>query len=131
MSGLSWGRTHILCTHIWAATLLLHLFSCRQSHSVHTGSYNHGYTNTNTTTVLHIYSNNLKCKYVLAPLLQTSARLRQSLLLFEQHCRRGTMTFVYLLLLCFRMGGIPAKTHKEEKLLIYLGIIDILQSYRY
>lgn len=31
----------------------------------------------------------------------------------------------------FRMGGIPAKTHKEEKLLIYLGIIDILQSYRY
>lgn len=29
------------------------------------------------------------------------------------------------------MGGIPAKTHKEEKLLIYLGIIDILQSYRY
>lgn len=29
------------------------------------------------------------------------------------------------------MGGIPAKTHKEEKLLIFLGIIDILQSYRY
>uniref|UniRef100_A0A7N6AG84 PIPK domain-containing protein n=1 Tax=Anabas testudineus TaxID=64144 RepID=A0A7N6AG84_ANATE len=29
------------------------------------------------------------------------------------------------------MGGIPAKTHKEEKLLIYLGIIDILQSYRF
>lgn len=28
------------------------------------------------------------------------------------------------------MGGIPAKTHKEEKLLIFLGIIDILQSYR-
>uniref|UniRef100_A0A3B4USS7 Phosphatidylinositol-4-phosphate 5-kinase, type I, beta b n=1 Tax=Seriola dumerili TaxID=41447 RepID=A0A3B4USS7_SERDU len=27
------------------------------------------------------------------------------------------------------MGGIPAKTHKEEKLLIFLGIIDILQSY--
>ncbi|XDV53837.1 hypothetical protein PO909_022247 [Leuciscus waleckii] len=27
------------------------------------------------------------------------------------------------------MGGIPAK-HKEEKLLIFLGIIDILQSYR-
>lgn len=33
--------------------------------------------------------------------------------------------------LFFRMGGIPAKTHKEEKLLIFLGIIDILQSYRY
>jgi 1-phosphatidylinositol-4-phosphate 5-kinase len=28
-----------------------------------------------------------------------------------------------------RMGGIPAK-HKDEKLLIFLGIIDILQSYR-
>ncbi|XP_055017978.1 phosphatidylinositol 4-phosphate 5-kinase type-1 beta, partial [Boleophthalmus pectinirostris] len=28
------------------------------------------------------------------------------------------------------MGGIPAKTLKEEKLLIFLGIIDILQSYR-
>ncbi|XP_030620668.1 phosphatidylinositol 4-phosphate 5-kinase type-1 beta [Chanos chanos] len=29
------------------------------------------------------------------------------------------------------MGGIPAKTHRDEKLLIYLGIIDILQSYRF
>lgn len=29
------------------------------------------------------------------------------------------------------MGGIPAKTHREEKLLIFLGIIDILQSYRF
>uniref|UniRef100_A0A8D3CGP5 PIPK domain-containing protein n=1 Tax=Scophthalmus maximus TaxID=52904 RepID=A0A8D3CGP5_SCOMX len=29
------------------------------------------------------------------------------------------------------MGGIPAKTHKEDKLLIFLGIIDILQSYRF
>uniref|UniRef100_A0A672UNI7 Phosphatidylinositol-4-phosphate 5-kinase type 1 beta n=2 Tax=Strigops habroptila TaxID=2489341 RepID=A0A672UNI7_STRHB len=28
------------------------------------------------------------------------------------------------------MGGIPAKTHKEEKLLLFMGIIDILQSYR-
>ncbi|XP_031414092.1 phosphatidylinositol-4-phosphate 5-kinase, type I, beta a isoform X2 [Clupea harengus] len=28
------------------------------------------------------------------------------------------------------LGGIPAK-HKEEKLLIFLGIIDILQSYRF
>ncbi len=31
---------------------------------------------------------------------------------------------------CSRLGGIPAK-HKDEKLLIFLGIIDILQSYRY
>ena len=29
----------------------------------------------------------------------------------------------------FRFGGIPAK-HKDENLLIFLGIIDILQSYR-
>ncbi|KAI2661890.1 Phosphatidylinositol 4-phosphate 5-kinase type-1 beta [Labeo rohita] len=29
------------------------------------------------------------------------------------------------------MGGIPAKTHRDEKLLIFLGIIDILQSYRF
>uniref|UniRef100_A0A3B3BGT5 Phosphatidylinositol-4-phosphate 5-kinase, type I, beta b n=1 Tax=Oryzias melastigma TaxID=30732 RepID=A0A3B3BGT5_ORYME len=29
------------------------------------------------------------------------------------------------------MGGIPARTHKDEKLLIFLGIIDILQSYRF
>nr|XP_020450174.1 phosphatidylinositol 4-phosphate 5-kinase type-1 beta-like isoform X2 [Monopterus albus] len=28
------------------------------------------------------------------------------------------------------MGGIPARTHRDEKLLIFLGIIDILQSYR-
>lgn len=28
-----------------------------------------------------------------------------------------------------RLGGIPAK-HKDENLLIFLGIIDILQSYR-
>ncbi|KAJ7424357.1 Phosphatidylinositol 4-phosphate 5-kinase type-1 beta [Willisornis vidua] len=28
------------------------------------------------------------------------------------------------------MGGIPAKTHKGEKLLLFMGIIDILQSYR-
>ncbi|XP_030624776.1 phosphatidylinositol-4-phosphate 5-kinase, type I, beta a [Chanos chanos] len=30
----------------------------------------------------------------------------------------------------YTMGGIPAK-HKDEKLLIFLGIIDILQSYRF
>nr|XP_005999461.1 PREDICTED: phosphatidylinositol 4-phosphate 5-kinase type-1 beta isoform X2 [Latimeria chalumnae] len=28
------------------------------------------------------------------------------------------------------MGGIPAKNHKGERLLLFLGIIDILQSYR-
>lgn len=30
-----------------------------------------------------------------------------------------------------RMGGIPAKSHKGEKLLLFMGIIDILQSYRW
>ena len=30
----------------------------------------------------------------------------------------------------FRPGGIPARNHKGERLLIFLGIIDILQSYR-
>lgn len=29
-----------------------------------------------------------------------------------------------------RMGGIPAKSYKGEKLLLFMGIIDILQSYR-
>uniref|UniRef100_A0AAY4CD41 PIPK domain-containing protein n=1 Tax=Denticeps clupeoides TaxID=299321 RepID=A0AAY4CD41_9TELE len=29
------------------------------------------------------------------------------------------------------MGGIPCKTNKDEKLVIFLGIIDILQSYRF
>ena len=35
-------------------------------------------------------------------------------------------------MICFfsRPGGIPARNHKGERLLIYLGIIDILQSYR-
>ena len=30
----------------------------------------------------------------------------------------------------YRPGGIPARNHKGERLLLYLGIIDILQSYR-
>ena len=30
----------------------------------------------------------------------------------------------------FRPGGIPARNHKGERLLLYLGIIDILQSFR-
>lgn len=31
----------------------------------------------------------------------------------------------------FRVGGIPARNAKGERLLLFLGIIDILQSYRY
>ncbi len=38
--------------------------------------------------------------------------------------------FEVIMCFCSRLGGIPAK-HKDEKLLIFLGIIDILQSYRY
>lgn len=29
-----------------------------------------------------------------------------------------------------RMGGIPARNAKGERLLLYVGIIDVLQSYR-
>ena len=35
-----------------------------------------------------------------------------------------------ILFTIFRPGGIPARNHKGERLLLYLGIIDILQSYR-
>lgn len=31
---------------------------------------------------------------------------------------------------CFRSGGIPARNAKGERLLLFIGIIDILQSYR-
>ncbi len=34
--------------------------------------------------------------------------------------------FIYFL----SPGGIPARNHKGERLLLYLGIIDILQSYQ-
>lgn len=30
----------------------------------------------------------------------------------------------------FRPGGIPARNAKGERLLLYAGVIDILQSYR-
>lgn len=32
--------------------------------------------------------------------------------------------------LSFRMGGIPSRNAKGERLLLYVGIIDVLQSYR-
>lgn len=31
---------------------------------------------------------------------------------------------------CYRPGGIPARSEKGERLLLFIGIIDILQSYR-
>lgn len=39
---------------------------------------------------------------------------------------------LHLLRFCFtcRMGGIPAVNGKGERLLLHVGIIDILQSYR-
>lgn len=40
--------------------------------------------------------------------------------------------FSYSFLLVFpSMGGIPARNSKGERLLLYIGIIDILQSYRW
>ena len=33
-------------------------------------------------------------------------------------------------IICFSPGGIPARNQKGERLLLYVGIIDILQSYR-
>lgn len=41
---------------------------------------------------------------------------------------KKTVKFIHMSFF-FRFGGIPAK-HKDENLLIFLGIIDILQSYR-
>lgn len=33
-------------------------------------------------------------------------------------------------MLFYSMGGIPAYSSKGERLLVFIGIIDILQSYR-
>lgn len=44
----------------------------------------------------------------------------------DQRCLKRFFNYVVSL----RMGGIPAKSHKGEKLLLFMGIIDILQSYR-
>ena len=73
------GKTHILCTHIWAYTLCLCLLNStfsltdtviqpcsyltQDAQTVYTQSYNHSYTNTNTATVARIYSHTHKCKY--------------------------------------------------------------------
>lgn len=95
-------------------------------------SYYHGYTNTNTATVQCIYSNTHECKYCKClfykQLLSCVGRLNSVQALQKKNRSYSLTAAVFLL--CFRMGGIPAKTHKEEKLLIFLGIIDILQSYR-
>lgn len=44
----------------------------------------------------------------------------------NQRCLKRCSNYVVSL----RMGGIPAKSYKGEKLLLFMGIIDILQSYR-
>lgn len=46
--------------------------------------------------------------------------------------RLFSLSFIYRLydLICFRSGGIPARNAKGERLLLFIGIIDILQSYR-
>lgn len=45
----------------------------------------------------------------------------------------GALAEGALLKFCFtcRMGGIPAVNGKGERLLLHVGIIDILQSYRW
>lgn len=45
------------------------------------------------------------------------------------------MSFILLCILIminvfYSPGGIPARSEKGERLLLYIGIIDILQSYR-
>lgn len=42
-----------------------------------------------------------------------------------------THSLTVLFLFSSRNGGIPARNAKGERLLVYMGIIDILQSYRY
>lgn len=63
---------------------------------------------------------------------------RKSLTL-SQFMEDGTIMFSYLLakrlsfsfpFVFLSMGGIPARNSKGERLLLYIGIIDILQSYR-
>ena len=43
---------------------------------------------------------------------------------------RSIVVLILIISQIFRPGGIPARNHKGERLLLYLGIIDILQSYR-
>lgn len=98
-------------------------------------SYNHSYAKIQTQppfcifTATHINVNSIRasftntCKSEAAHWLylnKTSSLTEKHLLSSHRFCFPR-----------FRMGGIPAKTHKDEKLLIFLGIIDILQSYRY
>lgn len=70
-------------------------------------------------------------------ILQRSGQ-RKSLTL-SQFVEDRTVMFSYLLAKGFSfsfpfvflsMGGIPARNSKGERLLLYIGIIDILQSYR-
>lgn len=55
----------------------------------------------------------------------------------QENCTAGVgsgqveQTAPTLTVLCpCRMGGIPARNAKGERLLLYVGIIDVLQSYR-
>lgn len=38
--------------------------------------------------------------------------------------------YINILIYCGRPGGIPARNSRGERLLLFIGIIDILQSYR-
>lgn len=131
------AHTHYAHAHLLCLSPDLHFFPRRRYTTFHKTlehtvglSHNHSYKNTNT--VLHIYSNtHTNVNTAGASFTNTRKKCRGTLeRLFEQQlfskCCRVLVSVFF-----FRMGGIPARTHKDEKLLIYLGIIDILQSYRY
>ena len=47
---------------------------------------------------------------------------------FFKHCFALFLNVFFCL--CYSAGGIPARNTRGERLLLYIGIIDILQSYR-
>lgn len=150
-----------LCTHIWACThsasvclLVPHLFFTlrgtvtqprSQSARGLSHSHIHGYTqHKHTAATVCIYREGFECKCSqrssptnICGAVSEQRRCLNSVSSKEEEENEGggeaqLLSDVSCVFCCvFRMGGIPAKTHKEEKLLIYLGIIDILQSYRY
>lgn len=51
-------------------------------------------------------------------------------IVFDKHQMKFNFNFVISHALYYRPGGIPARSEKGERLLLFIGIIDILQSYR-
>ena len=59
-----------------------------------------------------------------------SASVRVVMCAFDMINKKATYLLTYVWLLWFRPGGIPARNFRGERLLLYIGVIDILQSYR-